>query len=240
MNIGNDGVTCGISVAVSDVHARLLPGEGGATILTCASSLFVERVSFEDMFSWDGGGGLSQSSGTTTIRDSQFVGSGGAVATVLDAKGGTLVIERATVWDCDGVSLVSLDNTIAELHDVTTFSNSTIWGYALEVGAGATALVQNSTFAGNSMSGLSPNHATIAVSGTLSIRNSIVANITSNCYVTGTLVDLGNNLQNGDTSCGFGTTADPQFGPFGLYDSPHVPTLPTSIRRSTAPRAGSP
>ena len=238
LNIGNDGATCGLTVTVTDlrlVHARLLAGEGsGSTILTCASSLTVERVFFEDMFSWDGGGGLSQSNGTTTIRDSQFVRSTGAVATVVDAKAGTLTIERVTVRDCYGVSLVSLENTIAELDGVTMFNNSTIWGYALYVGAAATALVQNSTFAGNEMSGLGPNHATIAVGGTLSIRNSIVSNVTSNCHVTGTLIDLGNNLQNGDTSCGFGTTADPQFGTFGS-----LPVAPRAdaLHRVHEPRA---
>jgi hypothetical protein len=43
---------------------------------------------------------------------------------------------------------------------------------------------------------------------------------------SGVITDLGNNLQFGDMSCVFTTTADPEFGTFGLYGSLRVPTLP--------------
>jgi hypothetical protein len=224
-NVGNSGATCGVFVALRGL--RITHGfqpvlEVGAGVWTCATSLNVERVSFEGNESTSGGG-LYHHDGTTAIRDSVFTANGATVGAAIFTAGDALTMERVTIAGNSGGTILSFVGPSANLSNVTIHGNSTAAGTTLSVMTGASVSIESSTIAANYNT--TPSIHTITNVGTLEIRNSIVSN-SFNCHPLGTApVNLGNNLEFGGGTCGF-TSGDPQLGTLGLYGSDLVPTVP--------------
>jgi RTX calcium-binding nonapeptide repeat (4 copies) len=146
-----------------------------------------------------GGGGIwNASSGTLTVNNSTL--SGNSAQPELFGKGGAIYNQGGTI----------------------TVSNSTLSGNSSNTGGGigmngsGTITVSNSTLSGNSAQGVGGGIARTDV-GTVSLKNTIVANSPSggNCY--GAITDGGYNLDSG-TSCGFASennslsSTDPMLG----------------------------
>jgi len=155
-----------------------------------------------------GGGGIYlRAGGTLTVTNSTFSGNstinnGGGIF----QNGGTLIITNSTF---SGNSAAS-GGGIASGSGTTTITNSTFSGNSATGGTGggidiggSTTTITNSTFSGNSATSGTGGGIT-QVAGTVTLRNTIVANsiLSGNC--DGTIVNGGNNIDDGIT-CGWGS-----------------------------------
>jgi hypothetical protein len=226
-DIGNSGAACGINVmlrAIRVVHANELNGASGGGVLTCANTLTVELVSFEDNQA-NAGGGLHQTGGTVTIRDSAFTGNEATTGGALKTQAGTLVLERVSVTGNEGATIVHFEGSTVTATNITIYENTASLGSTMFVGAGAVVTMRNATIGANiNWTGVGPNPTIHNNGGSLEFENSIISN-TKNCSVVSAPVDLGGNLEFGAESCGF-TSADPQLGTLGFYGSTIVQTVP--------------
>ncbi len=159
---------------------------------TITRSIFTENTA--------GNGGAIQTFGTMTIRDSTFTdneaeGDGGAI----DARSGGQL----------------------EVVNTTISGNSANRGGGFSAAgplAGNSATLTNVTLANNTASSSGASIALFGTSGTITLRNTIVAGSAPNCLVQttsgGSIVDGGNNLQFPGNTCGTGIrTANPRLGP---------------------------
>lgn len=161
------------------------------------------------------GGGI-YNEGTLTVSNSTFSGNtashggGGIYCTNL----GTLTVYNST-FTGNSADAGRRGGGISNINCTLTVSNSTFSGNSAERGGGiaatiyGTAEVSNSTFSGNTASaggGIYNN------GGTVTLKNTIVANspIGSNCY--GIINDGGGNLSYPDATCP-GINTDPLLGP---------------------------
>ena len=154
-------------------------------------------------------GGAIQNFGTLTITDSTLSANsatnfgGGAI---LNNGGGTVNITKSTFAN-NSVSTGAEGGAIFNWVGTLNIANSTFSANsAADNGGGifnlGTATVTNSTFSGNS-AGLSGG-GIYRGTGTVTVKNSIVANSPSGGNCSGTITDGGNNLDSAAT-CGFGS-----------------------------------
>jgi CSLREA domain-containing protein len=201
---------------------------GGAVstnqILTITGSTFSQNSSVEF-------GGAIYSNYQLTITDSSFSlnsvdGSGGAIY-----NDGSVTISR-----CAFLSNSATDGgAIGHNGNSATFTNSTFSGNQASVAGGGIysnggdANVLNSTISGNQAAdggGVRRNNYGFE------LKNSIIANNVTGGNCSGTIINGGNNLEDG-TTCGWGSingsmsNTDPKLGPLGNYggDTQTMPLL---------------
>ncbi len=209
-------------LTVENGYANL--GNGGA--VDNDGTLTVSDITFSDDSSADYGGAV-YNSGTLTASDSTFAGDsapnsgfgGGAIFT-----DGTATISASTF---SGDSSDNLGGAILNLGGNLTIGNSTFSGNSASGSGGSifntgTTEVSNSTFSANRAA----TGGGIESDGTLTIGASLLAGSAAtggNCYLGGTVHDLGYNLDDGAT-CGFGAAGDlsgvpPVLDPSGLRNN---------------------
>jgi predicted outer membrane repeat protein len=216
------------------LSANSASANGGA-ISSAIGTLTVEGSTFEGNTA-QAGGAINVGSGTATIRKSTFTGNSALTNLGGDGDGGairissvgiltTTTIERSTF---SGNSAARFGGAIANTEFATlTVRNSTLSGNSAANGGGIanvdfppggtpTATLENDTLSGNSATGSGGgiiNNAEVGVANTI-----VTGSSGSNC--AGTITDNGNNLQFGDTTCGFTLTADPLLGGLGDNGGP--------------------
>src|SRR5262245_7556218 len=90
-DIGDDGAACGITVvlrAVRIVHGLAAGGSSGGGVLSCASTLTLELVAFEENGAAHGAA-LHQTSGSVTVRDSAINMNVGTIGAAVNTQSGT-------------------------------------------------------------------------------------------------------------------------------------------------------
>lgn len=169
------------------------------------------------------GGGI-QNDGAMVIVDSKITsngaGRGGGIS-----NAGVLTVRKSTLsgngaYHGGGIEQLGATGNSVTIVNSTLSGNSANWGGAMRVGGPAT--ITSSTLAGNATNAVHEDAAGISSSGTITIKNSIVAHNLSgglnpgkNCYGKGTIKALGVNLDT-DKSCpGFThvTTSQLKLGP---------------------------
>lgn len=168
------------------------------------------------------GGGLNNHNGDVFLQDTAVqnnisLASGGG----LIINGGTATLERVTVSGNQAANLsgaihVQGNSTVA-LTNVTLSGNSAGNSSVMYISTGDVTIL-NSSIVNNMATNDAVTNA-IGNGGTLSFKNSIIANSASNvmnCYSSGVLTSLGHNLAD-DNSCFFTQTGDqpntnPQLG----------------------------
>jgi hypothetical protein len=162
----------------------------------------------------DGAGGGIFNLGTLDVTNSTFSGNTAGTAGGGIGNYGTLSVTDSTF---SGNSADSYGGGIENVGSLTV-TDSTFSGNTTRIAGGGidndrTLAVTNSTFSGNSASLGGGIYISGALGGTLTLRNTIVANSTGgNCTNDGSLIDGGGNLSWPDTSCP-GLSADPLLGP---------------------------
>jgi adhesin/invasin len=200
----------GHAVTIDGGHATRLVNLDSTATVTFA------RLTFANGSAGGSVGGGINNNGTVTVRDSTFTGNsadqGGGIQ-----NAGTATVQNST-FSGNNASYGGGIKNIATL----TIDNSTFVGNDGGVASGAldnqatgTITVRNSTFAGNT-SGLG---GLIYNQGPASFANSIVSG-TGQCQGPTPVTNGGNNLQFGDTSCGFSITADPLLGSLASNGGP--------------------
>ncbi len=177
----------------------------------------------------------------STLTNNTGTGTGNTVGAVFSS--GTLTIDHTTVTGnigntgggvlTDGTTTISnstfannrstgdggafwVSNGTLDLTNVTVTGNSAGaagGGLVTSFGSPSTTTMNNSTFSGNSAASFGDNIAT-GSTGSVTLRNTIIANPAAggNCF--GSLIDGGNNLAFPDTSCGSSIPPlDPKLGP---------------------------
>jgi hypothetical protein len=214
--------------------------EGGG--LTCNGD---DRVTITDStFSGNGvselveggalGGGLLDYGGSTyTITGTTFTGN---TATGASASPASTDVRGAAIAEAGGASFTIANSTFTG-NTVTNTDVGLADGAAIhgEGGIGATWNLNNVTIAGNTVSGPGGSGAGIAIeTGTLTIRNSIVAGNTAaanaDCVFAGTnfssVTSQGHNIIGTTDGCAFTATtgdqigADPKLGPLTNHGGP--------------------
>jgi len=185
-------------------------GSGGGVFASSGSTVVVNADFTGNFSSSSGGGGMSVgSSASATVTDTTFSGNqanSGGGGGIRYSGAGSLGLLRVTfsgnsTGSVGGGGLLVASGTVsgANLTFQGNFASSG-GGGGVNLTSGVLSLV-NATIADNSAAGGAAGIARIA--GTLTLRNTIVANnIGGNC--SGTIVNAGNNLDSG-TSCGFGS-----------------------------------
>ncbi len=197
-------------------------GNGGAVVND--GTLTVSGISFSGDTASDYGGAI-YSGGTLTVGDSTFSGDSSPAA----GFGGGAIFTDGTASVSDstfsGDSSDNLGGAILNLGGTLTVGNSTFAGDSASGSGGSvfntgTATVTNSTFSANRAA----TAGGIESDGVLTIGASLLAgSVGGNCYLGGTVHDLGYNLDDGAT-CGFASTGDlsgvpPVLDPSGLRNN---------------------
>lgn len=158
------------------------------------------------------GGGIFNDSGTVTVSNSTFAGNNGGTGGGGILNGGTLIVSNSTFA---GNSAGSGGGILSD-YGMLTVSNSTFAGNSATTyngggifNVGGTAMVSNSTIAGNSANNQGGG---IFNNGTLTLKNTIVANSPTGGNCVGNITDGGGNLSYSDTTCP-GINGDPRLGP---------------------------
>ena len=164
------------------------------------------------------GGGLCNEGGTVTITNSTFSGNNAIQGGGVFNDSGTLTVTNSifslnTGDDGGGIAIycTSTTNSTTIIANVTFSGNSAtnagggilVFGYA-----GNSVTVLNSTLSGNSSANSPwPFGGGIRInSGTVTFRNTIIANNTSGGNCSGVPINGGNNLDSG-TTCGWGSAS---------------------------------
>jgi CSLREA domain-containing protein len=182
----------------------------------------------------DHGGGI-ESSGTLTVAKSTFSGNstpglGGGID-----SSGTLTVTNSTfsgnsAFDGGGIAH-SGSSTVAKVTNSTFSGNSAeLFGGGIFSSDNSILTVTNSTLSGNAASGAGAAGGGIykfagTGSGTVTLKNTIVANSTDGGNCAGTIINGGNNLDSGAT-CGWGSNnnslsnTDPKLGALASNGGP--------------------
>jgi predicted outer membrane repeat protein len=161
-------------------------------------------------------GGAINSSGALTVRASTFArnfapASGGAIF----AGGGTLTVDQSTfLTNTAGINggAVWVESTTVLITNSTFADNSATNGGGL-TSYSADTTVTHATFSGN---GATTGSDIRRVSGTLRLRNSLLANSTTGANCSGDLTTNTNNLIE-DSSCSPAIASDPLLTTLGNY-----------------------
>jgi hypothetical protein len=217
----NNGTTAGAGVAGGAID---FDDTSGGNTLTINNSTFTTNTGAAGA-----GGAIYQqgASGTLTIANSTFSGNSATGGGGIYNSGGTLSITNSTF---SGNSATASGGGGITTNAAATITNSTFSGNSAPVGggiynSGGTLSITNSTFSGNSATTIGGGIRQFdGGGGTVTLRNTIVANSTASANCAGTITNGGNNLQFGGTvanSCGAGiTTADPVLGALGNNGGP--------------------
>jgi Ca2+-binding RTX toxin-like protein len=183
----NYGVTSNLqNLIVANGHANV-----GGGIANNGGTLNINDCTFESNTA-DNGGGIHNNGGTVNIANSTFElnttgGKGGGIYNT-----GTMNITNSTVA---GNRATQYDSMGGGIYNHNTLN------------------ITNSTLSGNS----APSGGGIRIDGgTVTLRNTIVANNTQGANCDGAITDGGGNLVWGDTSCP-GVNANPMLSPLGDY-----------------------
>jgi hypothetical protein len=222
------------------------------------ASLTMTFVTVRKGLATAGGGGGIFNRGTLSLSTASLDGNTGGNGAGLRNIGGTATATLARVSivnnrtdNGNGGGILSLDAGLS-LTNVTLSGNTAIQGGGLFVGGSATtsATLTNVTIANNANTTTLPGAGIYVGTGTVTLRNSIVANNTSssgspnNCGNSGTFASGGFNLVFPGTGCGMaaGTNdllnADPKLGPLQNNGGP-TPTR-ALLAGSAAIDAGNP
>lgn len=183
-------------------------------------------------------------SNISLINGNAGVGSGGAISNGFGTN--TINIQNSTIANntAQGGGGIITSGSSLSISGSTFSGNNGGVGSGGAIRSSVTATITNSTFSGNTAGAgaaiytdgnMTINNSTIASNNatsnlgsinlgvgpiTVTLTNSIVASNTgNNCTISGgsSVVNGGNNLQFGDTTCGAGiTTADPLLGPLQI------------------------
>lgn len=211
---------------------------GGGVSVSSFATLNATRTTFTGNSAATGG--AINNHGTVNITDSTFsynsatgtsyVFAGGAL---YNGSGGNATISGSTFYG----NVSNIGGGIYTLDGLVSVSNSTFSGNmadpgtggAVRVADGGTMIVVNSTFSGNS-AGIFPGGGAIDNGGSITLKNSLVANSVYGGNCLGTITDGGGNLSYPDTTCP-GLNADPLLGP--LQDN-GGPTWTTALQAGSA------
>jgi hypothetical protein len=201
-NVGNAINTTGTLTIADSTIANNSPASGtnGNGTVYGNGTITIDRSTFSGNVA--GNGGALNLGGVVTIRASTFTGNrastndGGAIF----ANSGTMVIENSTI---SGNSAFATGG-----------------GLVTSAGVAAAVVINNSTFANNSARpGGGGNLAQYL--GSITVRNTIIANPAAGGNCQTPISDGGNNLQFPDTSCAAtAQLADPQLGPLQSNGGP--------------------
>ena len=190
---GNSGGGIALSgasiVSNSTFSGNSATGNGGG-IDSYIGRLTVSNSTFSDNSATGNGGGIYNSyNATLTVTNNVFSYNSAGQTGGGIANAGTLIVSNSTF---SGNSASAGGGGIYQKDWVgeVTVSNSTFWGNSADVGGGI-----NNDY-----------------SGTVIMKNTIVANSPSGGNCTGTITDGGGNLSYPDTTCP-GINADPLLGP---------------------------
>ena len=189
--------------------------DGGG--ITNFGTLTVTNSTFSDnsATTFSGGGIVHSGSGTVTVTNSTFsrnsAANGGGITNF-----GTLTVTNSTFSDNSATTFSGGGIATAGSGTVTvtnsTFSrNSAANGGGGIVNGGTLMTVTNSTFSGNSAIG----GGGIANAGTLTVKNTLLANSRAGGNCSGSIISLGHNLSD-DDKCAFIQTGDMNNTPAGL------------------------
>jgi predicted outer membrane repeat protein len=213
-------------ITVSSSTASL--NGGGAIATFGGATLFVARSTFTGNSAPLLGGAIYNNDSTASIETSTFTGNqvgggglgiGGGVASF---SGGVMAVSRSTfagnTADNSGGAVKGADNAQVTLANSTLTDNTAmVAGGGISI-SGSMATIENVTFSGNHIpAGLFGSE--IDSDGRTTVLNTIVSGSSGgNC--SGTITNGGNNLQFGDTTCGFSLTGDPRLGPLADNTGP--------------------
>lgn len=189
------------------VNNSVFSGNGTEVIFNNNGTMVVGNSTFSD-----NSGGVIGNFGTVMVSNSTFSNNSAVGGGVL-SNGADMIVRNSTFF---GNSASEYGGAIVSGRTLTV-SNSTFSGNRTDRDGGSiynvvgVATVSNSTFSGNSALGDGDsiyNHA----SGTITLKNTIIAAQPKegNCF--GTIIDGGGNLSYPDTTCP-GINADPMLGP---------------------------
>ncbi len=215
-------------------------GEGGAVN---NNGIFrAVKVTFEGNRAHNGG--ALRNRGIMNIQDCTFDGNhaaayGGAIYNQADpSETTTLNIVRSTFLNNDATTLGGAffnGTQNASILNSTFWNNTAPNGAAITNGNGWVVYLENSTIAGNhatEIGGASLRNA----SGLISISSTIVAQPTEGANCSGTIINGGNNIDDGST-CGWTTGASGSFANtnplLGILRNNGGPTQTVSIARTS-------
>lgn len=207
-------------------------------------TLNLEGVTVADGMEYFGPG--ISNAGTLTVTNSTFSGNTATVTGGGIYNAGTLTVANSTFSgnssEQDGGGVANF-GTLTVTNSSFSGNTASVFGGGIETARGSRTTVTNSTFSGNS-SGESGGG--ILNFGTLTLRNTIVADSTSGGNCSGPIIDGGGNLQYPGASCG-GTisSANPRLDPAGLQDNggptqtialqPGSPAIDTAVAANCPP-----
>ena len=185
----------------------------------------------------------STTTGTLTVSNSTFSGNSATPAAASTTIRGTLTVSNSTFSD----NSASHDGGGIYNGGTVTVSNSTFSGNSATYGGGGIGnyntgplTVSNSTFSGNSAAVAA---ASTTIRGTVTLKNTIVANSLTGDNCSGTITDGGGNLSYPDTTCP-GINSDPLLGPLQNNGGPprrwRLAQAARRLTRRTTPRAAAP
>jgi predicted outer membrane repeat protein len=209
-----------IDTTVSDSSAS---NTGGGAVGIFGGTLVVQRSTFIGNTAPKLGGAIWSNGSPATIETSTFTqnqsGEGGAIG----INAGLLTVSRSTFVgntadDRGGAMRVDDGSQLALTNSTLTNNTSTQAGGAIFTENETTSTLTNDTLVSNNVSGGGAG-AEIAAQGPVIVSNTIVlGNGGSNC--SGAITNDGNNLQFGDTTCGFSLTGNPRLGPLADNTGP--------------------
>jgi photosystem II stability/assembly factor-like uncharacterized protein len=182
---------------------------GGGAIYSDGGKLTITNSRFTDSSTSGFGGGVMIYNGTLTVKDSTFSGNSASLGGGITSYNSTVTVSGSTFASNSTVSSQIADGSgggiYAEGGQVTvsnsTFFRNTATGYGGGIaGDSSTITVTNSTFSRNTAD-KGGNALERSGSGSMMLRNTIVAYSVAGANCAGSITDGGGNLSYPDTSC---------------------------------------
>jgi hypothetical protein len=216
--VGGSGLTVNISGVTMQNGAPGTPNFDGGAILNNPNTLILTNCKISGNTA-SSGGGIHTGGGTVTLNNSTVSGNTGSQGGGIYNPGGTVTLNNSTVSgnisSGTGGAINNFHNGIAAsvtLNNSTISGNSAMFqgGGILSQGVGTPVLtLNNTTLSGNSSTSGAGYGGGIAFQGTLSIKNTIVANSGAggNCTILtgGTATSYGHNISDDGTCSTFFT-----------------------------------
>ena len=220
--IANDG---SLTLQNSTISASNSNDFEGGGILNSGGSLSVQSSTFVGNSAPVAGGAISSEQGSLMIQDSSFSGNHTSQGGAIRLSGATMTVRRSTF---SGNSSTGPGGAIyAQANSSVTLLNSTLTGNSagengggLDLPTGSASLV-NVTLSDNTAG--NPGSAISNPLSTVTAANTIVSGTGTSRLCFSPATDNGNNLQAGDTSCGFSNnavTGNPKLGPLASNGGP--------------------
>lgn len=187
------------------VHFNVAEKSGGA-IQNFGGTLTVIRTQFNhnsvDPDEIDGGGGAITSGGTgvsIVVDDSSFIGNSAAIGGAIYSQGPTTISGSTFSYNTSSVSpgVLRTNNLVMKNSTVSDNTNGGL------TAGGVASWVLNSTFYDNNSGAANITK----ISGTLTIKNSVLLSFSGGTNCSGTITSGGYNIDNNST-CSFSATGD--------------------------------